>query len=313
MNALAQATRPSRPAASEQPTRSVARSRRRRGAREAGVAALFLLPALLALVLLRLWPLADAVGTSTQAAGLGKSGFVGLDNFVRILGDATFIDALKVTLIFTVVVNPFQILLALAFAVILTQRIPAVGVWRSLIFLPSAVPQSVSATIWGIAFRPDGPLNGALRLLGIPAQPFLTSEGQALMCIVLVVSWVGIGFWMMFLIAGLNDIPRELYEAASVDGAGWFRTFFTITIPQLRRPLLFVLVADTVANFLIFAPVQILTRGGPNGSTNLVMVEIFNRAFVTGDAAGAAAGTILLVLVVLAIVSIQFRLLPGKE
>ncbi len=268
---------------------------------------------MLALVLLRLWPLADAVGTSTQAAGLGKSGFVGLDNFVRILGDATFIDALKVTLIFTVVVNPFQILLALAFAVILTQRIPAVGVWRSLIFLPSAVPQSVSAIIWGIAFRPDGPLNGALRLLGIPAQPFLTSEGQALMCIVLVVSWVGIGFWMMFLIAGLNDIPRELYEAASVDGAGWFRTFFTITIPQLRRPLLFVLVADTVANFLIFAPVQILTRGGPNGSTNLVMVEIFNRAFVTGDAAGAAAGTILLVLVVLAIVSIQFRLLPGKE
>lgn len=313
MNALAQATRPSRTDAPAPAPAATPRPRRRRGAREAGVAALFLLPALLALVLLRLWPLAEAVGTSTQAAGLGKSGFVGLDNFVRILGDATFLDALKVTLLFTLVVNPFQILLALAFAVILVQRIPAVGVWRSLIFLPSAVPQSVSAIIWGIAFRPDGPLNGALRLLGIPAQPFLTSEGQALMCIVLVVSWVGIGFWMMFLIAGLNDIPRELYEAASVDGAGWFRTFFTITIPQLRRPLLFVLVADTVANFLIFAPVQILTRGGPNGSTNLVMVEIFNRAFVTGDAAGAAAGTILLVLVVLAVVSIQFRLLPGKE
>ncbi|GIT80614.1 hypothetical protein LLS1_22830 [Leifsonia sp. LS1] len=313
MNALAQATRPPRADAAAPVPATPPRPRRRRGAREAGVAALFLLPALLALVLLRLWPLADAVGTSTQAAGLGKSGFVGLDNFVRILGDATFLDALKVTLLFTLVVNPFQILLALAFAVILVQRIPAVGVWRSLIFLPSAVPQSVSAIIWGIAFRPDGPLNGALRLLGIPAQPFLTSEGQALMCIVLVVSWVGIGFWMMFLIAGLNDIPRELYEAASVDGAGWFRTFFTITIPQLRRPLLFVLVADTVANFLIFAPVQILTRGGPNGSTNLVMVEIFNRAFVTGDAAGAAAGTILLVLVVLAVVSIQFRLLPGKD
>jgi multiple sugar transport system permease protein len=312
MNALAQATRPPRTQSAPTP-RATTLPRRRRGAREAGVAALFLLPALLALVLLRLWPLAEAIGTSTQAAGLGKSGFVGLDNFARILGDATFLDALKVTLLFTLVVNPFQILLALAFAVILVQRIPAVGVWRSLIFLPSAVPQSVSAIIWGIAFRPDGPLNGTLRLLGIPAQPFLTSEGQALMCIVLVVSWVGIGFWMMFLIAGLNDIPRELYEAASVDGAGWFRTFFTITIPQLRRPLLFVLVADTVANFLIFAPVQILTRGGPNGSTNLVMVEIFNRAFVTGDAAGAAAGTILLVLVVLAIVSIQFRLLPGKE
>lgn len=291
------------------------RSRRlaRWRSREGYVAIWFLLPALAMLFLLRLWPLAGAIFTSTQAAGLGKTGFVGLDNYARILQDPQFLGALKVTLLFTVIVNPLQIILALLFAVLLVQRIPAVGVWRSIIFLPAAVPQSVSAVIWGIVFRPDGPLNGALKLLGIPPQPFLTSPGQSLASIIVIVSWVGVGFWMMFLIAGLKDIPRELYEAAEVDGAGRLRTFFNITIPQLRRPLLFVLVADTVANFLVFAPAQILTKGGPSGSTDLVMVEIFNKAFTTGDLTGATAGTVLLVLVVLAVVTLQFRLLPGRD
>jgi multiple sugar transport system permease protein len=281
--------------------------------REGYVAFWFLLPAVAMLFLLRLWPLGQAIVASTQASGFAKTGFVGLENYARVLQDATFLNALKVTLIFTVLVNPFQVILALLFAVLLVQRLPAVGVWRSIIFLPAVIPQSVSAVIWGIIFRPDGPLNGALGVLGLPAQPFLTSPAQSLASIIIIVSWVGVGFWMMFLIAGLKDVPQELYEAADVDGAGSIRKFFSVTLPQLRRPLLFVLVADTVANFLVFAPVQILTKGGPTGSSDLVMVEIFTKAFTTGDLAGASAATVLLVLVVLAVVTLQFRLLPGKD
>jgi multiple sugar transport system permease protein len=281
--------------------------------REGYVAFWFLLPAVAMLFLLRLWPLGQAIVASTQASGFAKTGFVGLENYARVLQDATFLNALKVTLIFTVLVNPFQVILALLFAVLLVQRLPAVGVWRSIIFLPAVIPQSVSAVIWGIIFRPDGPLNGALGVLGLPAQPFLTSPAQSLASIIIIVSWVGVGFWMMFLIAGLKDVPQELYEAADVDGAGSIRKFFSVTLPQLRRPLLFVLVADTVANFLVFAPVQILTKGGPTGSSDLVMVEIFTKAFTTGDLAGASAATVLLVLVVLAVVALQFRLLPGKD
>lgn len=281
--------------------------------REGYVAFWFLLPAVAMLFLLRLWPLGQAIVASTQASGFAKTGFVGLENYARVLQDATFLNALKVTLIFTVLVNPFQVILALLFAVLLVQRLPAVGVWRSIIFLPAVIPQSVSAVIWGIIFRPDGPLNGVLGVLGLPAQPFLTSPAQSLASIIIIVSWVGVGFWMMFLIAGLKDVPQELYEAADVDGAGSIRKFFSVTLPQLRRPLLFVLVADTVANFLVFAPVQILTKGGPTGSSDLVMVEIFTKAFTTGDLAGASAATVLLVLVVLAVVTLQFRLLPGKD
>jgi len=262
---------------------------------------------------MRLWPLVQGAIISTQSAALGKQGYVGFANYVRILHDPIFQNALKVTLIYTVAVNPLQIALALVFAVALVQHLPLTGLWRSLIFLPAAIPQSVSAVIWGIAMRPDGVLNGLFARVGIPPQRFLTAPSQSLASIIVIVSWVGVGFWMMFLIAGLNDIPAELYEAARIDGAGPIKTFLYVTLPQLRRPLLFVLVADTVSNFLVFAPVQILTKGGPSGSTNLVMVEIFHRAFITGDLPGASAATVLLVLLVLVVVLIQFRLLPGRE
>jgi multiple sugar transport system permease protein len=292
----------------------MSRSKRQRLLRREGAIAIaFLTPAVAMLVFLRLLPLAEGLNNSFQAWRFGDSGFVGLENYARILQDPTFVNALVVTLVFALIVNPFQIVIALLLAVLLNQRLPLVGLWRSLVFLPAAIPQSVSAVIWLILFRPDGPLNAIFEALGLPPQPFITSSSQSLFSIVLVVSWVGVGFWMMFLIAGLNDIPQELYEAADVDGAGPLRRFFSITIPQLRRPLLFVLVADTVANFLIFAPVQILTKGGPADSTNLIMYEIFNRAFSTGDSTGASAGTILLICVIVVIVSIQFRLLPGKD
>ncbi|MFW5411244.1 carbohydrate ABC transporter permease, partial [Pectobacterium brasiliense] len=111
----------------------------------------------------------------------------------------------------------------------------------------------------------------------------------------------------------LQDIPRSLYEAVTIDGANAWQRFRYVTLPQLRRPLTFVLVANTVANFLVFAPVQILTKGGPQGSTNLIMNEIYQRAFLTGDKASAAAATVILVLIVLVVVSLQFRLMSDER
>ena len=148
---------------------------------------------------------------------------------------------------------------------------------------------------------------------GIAPLGFLITSRWALPSIILVVSWVGVGYWMTFLIAGLKDIPPALYEAATIDGANAWQRFWKITLPMLRRPLLFVLVADTVANFLTFAPAQILTKGGPRGSTNFIMMEVYTRTFVYGDYAGGAAETVVLVAVVLLVVVIQFRLLRGAS
>jgi multiple sugar transport system permease protein len=217
------------------------------------------------------------------------------------------------TLVFSVIVNPLQIAIALALALLMNNRLPGTVLWRTLVLLPVAIPQSVSAVIWSVALRPEGLLNALLAPLGIGEQRFLTSPEQALGSIILIVSWIGVGYWMTFLIAGLQDIPKSLYEAVTIDGANAWQRFRYVTLPQLRRPLTFVLVANTVANFLVFAPVQILTKGGPQGSTNLIMNEIYQRAFLTGDRGSAAAATVILVLIVLVVVSIQFRMMsdPG--
>lgn len=269
-------------------------------------AAGFLLPAVVAVVVLRLWPAVVAIHESLLPP---RASAYSLGNYLYILKDPVFQGALKTTLLFSILVNPLQIGIALGLALLMDSRLPTTGFWRTVILLPIAIPQSVSAVVWGIAFRPDGLLNAVLASVGLAEQRFLTSPQQALACIIVIVSWVGIGYWMTFLIAGLQDIPRTLYEAARVDGANAWQRFRFITVPQLRRPLTFVLVADTVSNFLVFAPVQILTRGGPQGSTNLIMNEIYTRAFVTRDPGAAQAATVMLVLVVLAVVVVQFRLM----
>ncbi len=269
----------------------------------------FLAPALLALIMLRLGPLLQAEKLAFSSRRLALT----LSTFTRLLEDPVFLGSMKTTLLYGVIVNPLQIALALALAVLVTKRIPLVNAWRALLLLPVAIPQVVSAVIWLILFRPDGPLNGLLERLGLSAVPWLISDRWALWSIILVCSWVGVGYWMTFLVAGIQEIPPSLYEAAAVDGANAWQNFWSITLPGVRRQLLFVLVADTVSNFLVFAPVRVLTQGGPNRSTNLVMHSIFEQAYTVGDLHGASAATIVLVLIVLIVVSIQFRLLPGKE
>lgn len=278
--------------------------------------AAFMAPVLILIVLLRLIPAVDAMVDALHSGLPGSTrppSFVGLQQFAKLFASPLFWQTVERTLVFNVLINPIQIVLALLLAVLLTQGLPASGLLRTVIFLPSAVPLAGSTIIWGLALRPDGPVNGLIALAGIPAQPFFTSPDQVVFAIILLASWIGIGYWMVFLIAGLNDIPLVYYEAAKLDGAGPIRSFFFITIPLLRRPLLFVLVADTVANFVLFAPMQILTRGGPQRQSNFLMYDVFHRSFELSDPYSAAAELIVLLVIMLGIVTLQFRLIGAGE
>jgi len=273
------------------------------------VALAFLAPAILAVSILRIWPALVAVHESLLAP---RATTYSLDNYIYIFTDPIFQSSVVTTLFFSIVVNPLQIAVALGLAILLNNKLPGTGFWRTLILLPVAIPASVSAVVWAAALRPDGLANAMLAVFGIGPQPFLTSPQQALACIILVTSWIGVGYWMTILLAGLQDIPKSLYEAARIDGMNRWQQFRFVTLPQLRRPLTFVLVADTVANFLVFAPVQILTRGGPQRSTNLIMHEIYTRAFATGDKSSAYAATVVLILLMLTVVAIQFRMMGDQ-
>jgi ABC-type sugar transport system permease subunit len=288
-------------------------TRRSRG-RSRGVRSRLSGPALVSLLVLRLAPAGVAVVDSLfRTSLLSGTTFVGLGNYLELFANPDFQNSLSVTLLFTIVVNPLQVAAAFLLAVLFTRRAAGARFWRSLVILPIAVPPAVSAVIWSVIYRPDGLGNGVLALFGIPAQPFLTSPEQSLMSIIVLLSWIGVGYWMMFLIAGINDVPGEYYEAASLDGASAWRQLWTVTFPLVRRPLAFVLVADTVSNFLIFAPVQILTKGGPNGSTNLLMYDIFTRAYTFADINKAQAEVVILVLITVVIVAVQFRMLRTES
>ncbi|WP_298802229.1 carbohydrate ABC transporter permease [uncultured Pseudokineococcus sp.] len=285
--------------------------------RDLRTAVLFLGPALAAIVLLRLVPFAGAAwSTLFERVGVGllaEQRFAGFANYQQLLSDPLFLGTLWRTIAFNLVINPVQIALAMAISVLLVQRLPGRGLWRVFVFVPCTVPLVGSSVAWGVALRQDGPVNGILTALGLAPQPFFTSPQQALASIALVASWIGIGYWMLFLIGGLNDVNRELYEAASLDGAGRWRTFTSVTVPMMKRPLLFVLVADTVANFVLFVPVQLLTNGGPDQSTTMLMFDAYRRTYTYSQPNLGATAILILTLIMLAIVAVQFRLLKEED
>jgi multiple sugar transport system permease protein len=293
-------------------------NRRRRAGRRHEIlwAVVFLAPAVAALVVLRVVPTVGAVVDSLYKAfpgGIIEATFAGFGNYRSLFGDPAFVDTIVRTLVFNAIINPLQIALALMVAVLFVQRLPLVGVWRTLVFVPVTVPIVGSAIAWGAALNPDGPVNAIISAVGGNPQPFLTSPNQALACIIVLASWIGIGYWMMFLISGLQAIPEELYDAAKVDRAGPIRTFFSITIPMLKRPLLFVLVADTVANFVLFVPVQLLTQGGPQASTTLLMFDAYRTTYGYGSRNLGAAEVVILTLIMIFFVLLQFRLLREER
>lgn len=278
---------------------------------------MFLLPAILLLVIFRYIPIVSGLRESFYSNGLSLSGgqeFVGFANFERLFREDVFARALSNTVLFSVVVNPLQTMLALLFALLINQKVRGISIFRTIYLIPVSLSITVTAISLGLALdRNYGMVNGMLATLGLPRQPFLASPEQALWTIVGIVTWVGVPYWTIFFLAGLQNIPATLYEAAQIDGANRWQAMSHVTLPLLRRTIAFVLITDTIINFTLFAPVQLLTRGGPQLSTTVVMYEAYRRGFVYGDLGVAAALATCLLLVVLAIVVVQFVVLQPKD
>lgn len=277
----------------------------------------FLLPALAGLIVFRILPVINALIGSLFEIDYSHGGamrFAGIMNFINLFTDFVFWDSVKVTLLFNVIINPLQIAFALLMALLVQHNTRLNRSFRTFYMLPLGVSITVASAIWAILFNPNaGLVNGILQLARIPSQPFLTSSVQAIWCIIIVASWYGISYWLIFLLAGLQEISQELYEAAVIDGSNAWTTFWRITLPLLKRVLLFVIVADTSANFLLFAPIYVLTKGGPQGSTNTLMYEMFTSVFVHSNLPrGLTISTVLLVLM-LAVIQFEFRLFSEKE
>ena len=277
---------------------------------------LFLLPAVMLLLVFNLYPTLATLNESLHVKSFinNERIFVGLENFERIFRDPVFWKSVQVTLWFSILVNPIQIALALSLALLANQKVRGISVFRSIYLLPVAVSINVTTVVWGLMLDSDsGLINGILAAVDIPKQPFLTAPSHALWSIIILATWKGVPLWALFFLAGLQGIPESVVEAAKIDGANRRQIFTMITLPLLRGVLLFVLIADTVANFLLFAPVQLLTEGGPQLSTNLIMYETYRRGFVYNDLFTSAAMLLVMLVFVLMVILLQAFALRRRD
>lgn len=276
---------------------------------------LFLAPALLGLLVFKLLPIVVAFAGSLYGTSLlGEPVFKGLDNYLAVFEDVDFWHSLSVTLWFNLITNPLQVVLSLAVAMLVFKPGPLIGLFRSVLFLPVTLSLVLTALIWNLLFDPFlGPVNAVISAMGFERQPFFKSESQALGSMVWLSTWRGVGYWMMFMLAGLYAIPSSLYEAAKLDGASWLGRFMHITLPLMKRPIAFVLVSATAINMLFFAPVYIITAGGPNGSTETVMFRTYQTAFNYVDIGRSLAMSTVLLMVVLLVALVELRLVRSEE
>ncbi len=278
---------------------------------------LFLIPAFIGLILFRLTPvvssLYDSFHTVKYAGGMHTE-FSGIENYVTALTDPSFLNSLKNTLVFCLEVIPFEIVWAFAMALMVYRPGKGMGVFRTIFFIPFTISLAITSTIWGIMYNPNGGLaNSILGLFHIGPFQFLTSKNQSLLSLVFIVSWRCVGYWMIFLISGLQNISISLYESAWIDGAKGFQTFLHITLPMMKKTLLFVVVANTTQNFLMFTPMYILTGGGPEGSTNVAMYEAYKNVFIYGDRGVGNAMVMIILVVILLVALFEFKFIKSKD
>ena len=274
-------------------------------------AAAFLLPAAVGVVLFSLLPIAQALRISFFDYSLlnPEQIPVGLENYDRAVKDPVFQVALKNTLLYTILLVGLQTAMALGLALLLKQRIRGLAFFRSAFFVPVVTSLVVISTVWKLLYNSQGFINAFLRTVGLPAQPFLSSTSQALLSLVAMGAWKDVGFYMLIFLAGVQAIPVDLYESASIDGASPWKAFVRITLPLLRRPAVFVVVVGTIAAFKVFTPVYLMTDGGPAESTTVMVFYIFRTAFRYFQMGYASAMSVILLGIVLVLTLIQFRLL----
>jgi len=279
-------------------------------------AAGFLAPFMILLLVFQYVPLLVMARNSVYDYSLlnpAAAKFVGLRNFTDMIYYDDAAVSFGVTFLFALGVVVFVIPVAFSLALFLNSKLPARGLVRTMIMLPVVTSSVVVATMWSFLLDPsNGLINGVLNIVGIGNQPFLTSTSQALPALIAMTLWQQVGFGAILFLAGLQGLPVELTEAARIDGATRRQVLWNVTIPLLSRTTLFVVVIMTVFSLQAFAPAFLMTQGGPQDSTNLIVYHIYNSAFIMQQAGYASALSVALLLVVLAISMAQMALLRSR-
>ncbi|RFA17167.1 sugar ABC transporter permease [Subtercola boreus] len=293
-------------------------SPRRRGrsrARETLAGYAFLTPNLLLLGLFVIVPLVSAVVISFQRTdGFGTGTFTGIDNYARLATDPVFWRSTINTALFTAIVTPLSMLLGLGAAVLMNSVLPARGLFRSILILPMAISGVATALIGVLVFdQNNGVLDKLLKFVGLPAVEWQSGGAAAFASVVIVTLWWRVGFNMLIYLAGLQGISPELYEAARLDGAGGWQRFRFVTVPLVGPSSFFLLIMNVIYSFQVFDIVFVLTGGGPQNATSVLVTYAYNNGFVTRDQGYAAAIGVVLLVITLVFTAVQWRVSRTRD
>ena len=261
------------------------------------------------------WPASQALLQSLHLEdpfGMSRE-FVGLDNFRRLVNDPTYHASFKITAQFSVLVAVIGLSLALVLAIFADRVVRGAMVYKTLLIMPYAVAPAIAGVLWIFIFSPSiGVLPYGLGQLGYNWN-HLMNEGQAMALIVIASVWKQISYNFLFFLAGLQSIPKSLIEAASIDGAGPWRRFWSIQLPLLSPTTFFLLVINIVyAFFDTFGIIDAMTAGGPGQSTSILVYKVYRDGFKALDLGGSAAQSVILMMIVVALTVVQFRYVEKK-
>jgi len=237
--------------------------------------------------------------------------FVGIDNYTDVLTSGSFWQAFGNNVEFVLVVVPVQTVFALWLAILVNSRIRGRVVFRTIYFMPVVTVIAAASVVWTLLYNPRGLVNAVMETVtfGAFAPDWLNSTTWALPAVIVVSIWQGVGFQMIILLAALQDVPDQLYEAAQVDGGGTWRQFWHVTLPGIRNGLIFVVTVTTILAFRLFDQVWIMPRtpGGPLGATRTMMLEMVETGFGQQQIGRASAVAVIFFLIVLVVTLIQRR------
>ena len=272
---------------------------------ERRAAFLFILPAVVLLAAFLILPAVSTVRyafTDYNILRPDKIKFCGLDNFVELFGDRDFKKSLVNTIYFTVVVVPFQCILALLLAMLISSRRKGLSIFRAAYFSPNITSMVVVAILWSVLYNPNpstGLLNAFLTKLGFAPCGFLTDPKTSMNSIIFMSAWQAAGYQMMIFLAGLQAIPGDQYEAASIDGAGAFQKFLYVTLPGLKNVIKYVVMITMIQAMKLFTQPYVMTQGGPQNSTRTLVYYIYEQGFQSRNFGYACSvATVFFVIVV---------------
>lgn len=274
-------------------------------------AILYLLPSVLLFSVFIFYPMLRTIYLSfylTDQSG-NAALYVGFENYLYLLQSSEFINSMKATGLFVLYTVPIGVILALFLALLANEKLKGIGFFRTIYSSTMGVSVAASSVVWLFLFHPSvGMFNRLLSAVNLPQVQWLLDPEWALLSVSLSTIWMNLGFAFLILLGGLQNIDEHLYESSRIDGAGYFHRLRRITIPMLSPTLFFIITISLINAFQSFGQIDILTKGGPSQSTNLIVYSIYREAFINYQFGTASAQAVFLFIIILIVTILQFKL-----